>query len=137
MKNISNFDDLLHAAREVDHLQAQSLLFVFVQAELPEGSTHDEHAQFAAGQGGALVPVMSVDRRPHKMVSMKSLIAEAQNFDCEWSLVFVSTLTGMGTTPPSIVSVDAALNRMIASIKAGQLASMIPFDRQGNAIVLH
>ena len=137
MKNIENFDDLLHAAREVDHLQAQSLLFVFVQSELPDGSTKEESTQFKAGEGGALVPVMSVDRRPHKLDSMKTLTAEAQNFDCDWSLVFVSTLSGLGETPPSIASVDAALNRMIAAIKAGQLSSMIPFDRYGNAVVLH
>ena len=136
MKSILIFEDLLLAAREVDQLQAQSLLFVFVQAELPEDSTPTEQQQFSAGQGGALVPVMSVDRRPHKLASMKSLVAEAQEFDCDWSLVFVTTLTGMGATPPSIASVDAALSRMIAAIKAGQLASMIPFDRAGNAVVL-
>jgi hypothetical protein len=137
MKNIATFDDLLHAAREVDHMQAQSLLFVFVQAELPQESTPDQHQQYLAGRGGALVPVMSVDRRPFKLDSMQSLVAEAQDFATDWSLVFVTTLSGMGKTPPTMASVNAALNRMVALIKAGQLDCMIPFDRDGNAVVLH
>ena len=60
--NIENFDDLLHAARVQP--EPQCLLLVFARVDLPENSSESERANFEAGQGGALVPTMSVDL-PH------------------------------------------------------------------------
>ncbi len=57
--NISNFDELLQAARA--QAQPQRLLFVFAGVELPDDSTPEQAASFAAGEGGALVPLMVVD----------------------------------------------------------------------------
>ena len=49
---ISNFDDLLRAARAQP--QPQRLLFVFAGAELPDDSTPEQRAAFESGEGGAL-----------------------------------------------------------------------------------
>jgi hypothetical protein len=63
--NISTFDDLLRAAREQP--EPQRLLFVFAGAELPEDSTPEQRRRFAAGAGGALIPLMYVDKTPEEL----------------------------------------------------------------------
>ena len=74
--NISSFDDLLTAAR----LQPlpQRLLFVFAAAELPDDSTPEQRADFEAGHGGALVPMVCVDRSPHEIDSFDTLKAQGE-----------------------------------------------------------
>jgi hypothetical protein len=67
---ISNFNDLLTAARQQS--QPQRLLLVFAKAELPAGSTPEQRRRFLAGQGGALVPLMCVDKAPGELSSMRS-----------------------------------------------------------------
>ncbi len=59
---ISSFDDLLQAARAQP--EPQRLLFVFAGVELPDDPTANQRQRFEAGQGGALVPLMCVDKRP-------------------------------------------------------------------------
>ncbi len=54
---ISTFSDLLSAARAQQ--EPQRLLFVFTAAELADDSTDEERGRFEAGEGGALVPIMS------------------------------------------------------------------------------
>jgi len=69
--NISTFDDLLRAAREQP--EPQRLLFVFAGAVLPDDSTPDERAGFEAGEGGALAPLMAVDKTPEEIDTFEAL----------------------------------------------------------------
>ena len=62
---ITSFDDLLHAASAQP--EPQRLLFVFAGVELPDDATPAQRERFAAGQGGALVPMMCVDKRPEEI----------------------------------------------------------------------
>jgi hypothetical protein len=124
---ISSFDDLLQAARQQP--EPQRLLFVFTGAELPEDSTTEQRARFAAGLGGALTPLMSVDKAPDEIRDFQALVEESRQFGQEWSVVFVAALSGSGNP-------EQALERMIASIKAGSPGALIPFDRQGQALSL-
>ena len=66
--NITSFDDLLTAARAQP--EPQRLLFVFAAAELADDSTEEQRLQFEAGQGGALVPVMTVDKAPDAIAGL-------------------------------------------------------------------
>ena len=66
---ITSFDDLLHAARAQP--EPQRLLFVFAGVELPDDATPAQRERFAAGQGGALVPMMCVDKRPEEIASFQ------------------------------------------------------------------
>jgi hypothetical protein len=66
--NISSFDDLLQAAMQ--QAQPQRLLFVFASADLPADSTEEQRARFQAGEGGALVPVMCVDKAPDELKNL-------------------------------------------------------------------
>jgi len=134
LMNIANFQDLLSAARQQP--EPQRLLFVFAAAELPEGSSAQEAQRFAAGQGGALTPLMAVDKTPDEIASFEALARESAQFGQPWALVFVSSLSGHAGRAPSSADADAPLQRMVASIKAGQLAQLLPFNPQGEPVIL-
>ncbi|MGQ0511952.1 MAG: ribonucleotide reductase subunit alpha [Betaproteobacteria bacterium] len=130
--DIASFEDLLRAAR--GQPEPQRLLFVFAAAELPGDSTPAERARHAAGEGGALVPLMSVDKDPEELAAFSDLVRESQRFAADWSLVFVAGLAGRDGRKPSGEQADQALQRMIESVKTGSFGSFIPFDRQGRPV---
>lgn len=125
--NITHFDDLLKAARQQP--EPQRLLLVFATAELPAGSTPQEAAKFEAGQGGALVPLMCVDKTPDELVSFASLAEEASQFGQSWAMVFVAAMADGRDA-------EAPLQRMVEDIKRGALGSYIPFNGRGDAVHL-
>jgi len=127
--NITSFVDLLVAARA--QAEPQRLLFVFAAAELSEDSTEEQRRQFEAGQGGALVPVMTVDKSPDALVDFATLAQEATQFDKPWAVVFVAALSGKQGTAPADADVVRALDTMTDAVKSGNLSAFIPFDRDG------
>jgi hypothetical protein len=133
--NISSLDDLLTAARA--QTRAQRLLFVFAKAELPPESSPAQQAQFLAGHGGALVPVMCVDKTPDELTGMAQLLQESQGLGVAWTVVFVTTLSGQPGHAPSSADAEPVLERVVAQIKAGQLDGLVPLDREGNTVNLH
>jgi hypothetical protein len=133
--NISSFDDLLRAAREQS--EPQRLLFVFANAELPDDSTPEQRARFEAGQGGALTPLMSVDKTPEELGSFAALVQESREFGHDWAIVFVASLSGRDGRAPTSEEADRSLHRMIESIKTGSFGSFIPFDRQGQPMLFN
>ncbi len=132
--NIRNFDDLLQAARQQD--QAQRLLLVFAGASLPAGATPEQRACFEAGESGELAPLMCVDKDPQALASFQALADEAATLGPAWALVFAGALSGAAGQPPGSSQVDAALQRLVEAVKAGDLAGLIPFDRRGEAVQL-
>lgn len=132
--NISSFDDLLNAAKQQD--EPQRLLFVFAGAELPDDSTAAQRESFQAGQGGALVPLMCVDKTPEEIASFADLVRESSEFGPQWRIVFTAAMSGSAGLAPSSESAEKPLQRMVEAIKAGTLGSYIPFDRQGQPVVL-
>jgi hypothetical protein len=127
--NLSGFDDLLHAARVQP--EPQRLLFVFAGAELPEDSTPEQRARHAAGEGGALVPLMCVDKTPEEMRTFAGLVEESRATGAEWAIVFVAGLAGRGGLAPTHEDAEAPLQVMVEAIKAGKFGSYIAFDRDG------
>ena len=132
--NISNFDDFLQLARQ--QAQPQRLLFVFASAELPQDSTTVQREQFLTGKGGALVPAMCVDKTPDEMRTFADLVQESRQFGQEWSIVFAAALAGSGGLAPSSEAAEKPLQRMVEAIKSGTLGTIIPLDRQGEAVML-
>ena len=132
--NITTMDDLLTAARA--QTRAQRLLFVFAKAELPPESSPSQQAQFLAGQGGALVPVVCVDKTPDELTGMAQLLQESQALGVAWTVVFVTTMSGQPGQAPSSTEAEPVLERLVAQIKAGQLEGLVPFDREGNTVNL-
>ena len=133
--DISSFDDLLHAARLQP--EPQRLLFVFVGVELPDDATPAQRARFEQGQGGALVPLMCVDKTPQELASFDALVDEAHQFTApghDWAIVFAAGLPGTVSQAPSSSDAEAPLQSMVDSIKAGAHGAYIPFDRQGQPV---
>ena len=131
---VSSFDDLLQAARQ--QAEPQRLLFVFAGADLPEDSTLAQRERFLAGQGGALVPIMFVDKTPEELLTFADLEQESRQFGKEWSIVFAAALSGSGGLAPTSEAAEKPLQRMVEAIKAGNLGTFIPFDRQGQPVIL-
>ena len=132
--NISSFEDLLHAARQQP--EPQRLLFVFAGAALPDNPTPEQHAGFQTGQGGALLPLMSVDKTPEELTTFAALVEESRQFDAHWDMVFVAGLSGQGGRAPTSTEADQSLQRMIEAVKIGAFGAFMPFDRQGNPMLI-
>lgn len=132
--NISCFDDLLTAARQ--QAEPQRLLLVFAGASLPAGATAEQRARFEAGESGELAPLMCVDKDPADLADFQALVTEATTLGPEWALVFAAAMSGQGGQAPSASAVGAALQRLVEAVKRGELAGLIPFDRQGQAVQL-
>lgn len=130
--DITSFDDLLLAARSEP--EPQRLLFVFTGAELPAGATAAQRAQFDAGEGGELAPLMCVDRSAAELSGFSALAAEAALAGPPWAIVFTAALSGRYGIPPTSVDAEAPLQHMVDSIKAGRLDGMLPFDRHGDPV---
>jgi len=124
---ISTFDDLLAAARQ--QREPQRLLFVFAAAELPADSTPEQAARFEAGQGGALAPLMCVDKTPQELASFAALAEEAQQFGQTWALVFVAAMADGQDA-------EAPLQRMVEDIKRGAIGNYLPFNTRGEPVQL-
>jgi hypothetical protein len=131
---ISSFDDLLRQSRQ--QTEPQRLLFVFSGAELPDDASPLQREHFEAGIGGALKPLMYVDRAPQDIGTFSALVEEAHQFGHEWAVVFVAALAGRGGLAPTSEETEASLLRMVDSIKAGRVSSFIPFDRHGKPVML-
>ncbi len=129
---IDSFDDLLSAARRQP--EPQRLLFVFAGAELPDGSTAEQRRRFEAGAGGALVPLLCVDKTPEELGSFAALVDESRLLGLEWAVVFVASLAGRDRRAPTSDEAEAPLRGMVEAIKAGAHRSFIPFAPDGRPV---
>jgi hypothetical protein len=127
--NITSFDDLLRAAKAQP--EPQRLLFVFAGAELPLDASDAQREQFAAGEGGEIAPLMCVDKLLSELTHFDALKSEAERAGPPWAIVFATAMSGCAGQTPTSADAVAPLQRMVASIKAGQLAGMLPFNRDG------
>ncbi len=132
--NITCFDDLLQAARA--QRVPQRLLFVFAGIELPPDSSAEQRASHERGEGGALVPLMCVDKAPHEIDSFDALVSEAAAFGKPWGMVFASAMSGAPEHPPGTDDAEAPLQKMVEDIKQGHLDNLIPFNPRGQAVRL-
>lgn len=132
--NISCFDDLLTAARYQP--LPQRLLLVFADIELPDGSTPEQRADYEAGHGGALTPLMCVDKSPQELDSFASLVAEAASTGQKWGMVFAAALSRPVGQPPSVDGTAAQLQLMVEAIKDGRIGGYLAFDVHGFPVKL-
>ena len=132
--NIASFGDLLQAARLQP--EPQQLLFVFAGAELPAGASAEQRARYEAGEGGELAPLMCVDKAAAALDGFDALCAEAARAGPPWAIVFSAALSGRNGKPPTAADIDAALQHMVESIKAGRIDGLLPFNRAGEPVHL-
>ncbi|TAN07546.1 MAG: ribonucleotide reductase subunit alpha [Rhodanobacteraceae bacterium] len=141
LAELETFEDLIRAAREQP--VRQRLLLVFVKAVLPGDAKAGQVNRFHAKQGGALVPVMYVDKAEYELSSFEDIVAEAEHtagalgsgVETDWDLMIVGCLDGHGTAEPTPQEVDASLHDLLRALRLGQsLAHLVAFDRQGHPV---
>ena len=131
---ISSYDDLLAAAHSQP--QPQRMLFAFARAELPDDAPAAERARFAEKRGGALMPVMCVDKTLAELGSFADLVAESRHVGAEWDIVFVSSLSGRDGKAPSAAEAEAPLNMMVTYIHTGQVERFLAFSKDGQLLAI-
>jgi len=131
---ISSYSELINATK--DEHEPQRLLFVFCRAELPDDASAAEKAAFERGEGGALTPVICVDKSPQEVSEFSVLVEESQNTGQPWDVVFVAAMSGRGGTPPSSDEAQQPMTMMVESIRLGHVSNYLPLDKRGNAINL-
>jgi hypothetical protein len=130
----SPFAQLVRMARTQP--EPQRLLFVFAGAELPTDATAQQREQFARGQGGALVPWMTVDKEPAELTTFEALADEATAMRSGWKAVFVAALSGRAGQAPRPSDIDVALDRMEDAIKLGRVQGFLVLDKNGEPLRL-
>ena len=120
--NIDSFEGLLVAAAMQD--EPQRLLLAFAASEAEPGPT-------AAAPRQTLVPVMCVAKQVGELDTFANLEAEASKLGMHWDVVLVSTLDGAGGLLPDSRRTDAALEKMVSYIRAGQMDRFAVFGRGG------
>lgn len=131
---ISSYSDLIKATHSEQ--EPQRLLFVFCRAELPDDASEQEKAAFEKGEGGALTPVICVDKTPQEASEFSALAKESESTGQPWDVVFVAAMSGKGGVPPSSDEAQQPLTMMVESIRLGHINNYLPLDKNGHAIDL-
>lgn len=132
--DITNYAELLQAAHAQPELQR--LLFVFAEAELPGKHTAEQKERFLASSGGALTPIMCVDKLPSEVMDFSGLVEESRQTGRNWDIVFVASMPGSAVMPPTSQDADKPLEIMIESIKNGSFKNYLTFNRSGELVQL-
>ncbi len=131
---ISSYQDLIQASRSQQ--EAQRLLYVFCRAELPDEASAEEKAAFERGEGGALTPVICVDKTPEEAPDFGALVEESRATGQSWDAVFIAAMSGRGGMAPSTDEAQQPLTMMVESIRLGHIGNYLPLDIEGNAVSL-
>lgn len=132
--NITSYGDLLAAARSQP--QPQRMLFAFARAELPADAAAAERERYAEQRGGALTPVMCVDKLLGELGTFDELVAESRHTGADWDIVFVSSLSGRDGKAPPTAQAEAPLNMMVTYIHTGQTERFLAFNKAGELVSL-
>ena len=131
---ISNYHELITASQQ--EYEPQRLLFVFCRAELPDDASAEERAAFERGEGGALTPVICVDKPSAEVADFSQLVEESRNTGQNWDVVFVAAMSGRGGVPPSSDEAQQPMTMMVESIRMGHVGNYLPLNMSGEAVDL-
>lgn len=129
---LSSYDDFIDAAQKQP--EPQRLLFVFAKAEMPEKATAEQQERFQRGEGGNLNPVLCVDKLPEEVNDFQVLLQESQHTGVDWDIAFAASMSGLIGVPPTPEQADQPLKMMVESIKGGNIANFLAFNRQGELL---
>ena len=130
--NTSHFSQFLSTARA--ERDVQRLLFVFAVAELPPTATPGQQKRYLEGRGGALEPVMCVDKDAAELADFAALARESEATGQRWDMVFAAALPGRDGVAPLDADVERALRNMIGAIHRGAIEAYLAFDRRGELL---
>ena len=126
---LTDFADFLATARAQP--DAQRLLFVFAVAELPQAHTPGQARRFEEGRGGALAPVMCVDKGLDELDGFAALAEESRATGQPWDMVFVAALAAEQGVAPQPAGVDRGLRMMVDAVHRGAIERFLAFDPAG------
>ncbi|WP_322400986.1 ribonucleotide reductase subunit alpha [Massilia luteola] len=129
---LTDFADFLAAARAQP--DAQRLLFVFAVAELPQAHTPGQARRFEEGRGGALAPVMCVDKGVDELDGFAALAEESRATGQPWDMVFVAALAAGQGVAPQPAGVDRGLRMMVDAVHRGAIERFLAFDPAGGVV---
>lgn len=129
---LTDFADFLAAARAQP--DAQRLLFVFAVAELPQAHTPGQARRFEEGRGGALAPVMCVDKGLDELDGFAALAEESRATGQPWDMVFVAALAAEQGVAPQPAGVDRGLRMMVDAVHRGAIERFLAFDPAGGVV---
>ncbi|RUO36386.1 ribonucleotide reductase subunit alpha [Aliidiomarina sanyensis] len=129
---LSSYHDFIHAAKSQN--EPQRLLFVFAKATMPDHATDDQKRRFEQGEGGNLEPVLCVDKLPDEVADFDVLIAESAETGKDWDIAFAASMSGLIGIPPTPEQAEQPLKMMVESIKSGNIANFLAFNRQGELL---
>jgi hypothetical protein len=128
--NITNYESLLTVANQQP--EPQRLLFVFLRVSLPDDHGEADASRFHSGQGGALQPIMCVDKTLGELSTFSALVAEAERIEKDWQIVLVAGLAGKNGVAPSSDDAEEPLKMMLHTLEnGGDLSKYMAFDREG------
>jgi hypothetical protein len=131
---LNDFSDLLQTAHQQP--EPQRLLLVFAAAELPRDATAEEITRFERGEGGALLPVVCVDKLPGEIESFAALLDESTRTGIAWDILFVAALSGRGGFAPNPDEAVQPLQMMVEAIKGGRIGEFLAVSRAGDLVQL-
>jgi hypothetical protein len=132
MNPTSHPDQLLQAA--ASQSEPQRRLFVFAAADLPADATPVQRQRFTAGSGGALAPLMCVDKGPDDLSDFESLVAQSREAGSSWQVVFAAGLAGRDARPPSPEQADQAQQAMVEHMRDGRIDGLLALDLSGEPL---
>ena len=131
--NITNYESLLSVASQQP--EPQRLLFVFLRASLPDDQGEEAVNRFHSGQGGALQPIMCVDKTLSELSTFSALVAESERIEKDWQIVLVAGLAGRNGVAPSSDDAEEPLKMMLHTVEnGGDLSKYMAFDREGTPV---
>lgn len=133
--NITSYSEFLKVAEMQG--EAQRFLFVFTSAELPEQSSCEQQEKFTAREGGALVPVMCVDKLPDEVRKFSDLVEESWQTGILWDIVFAAAMSGNAGLIPSSDEAEQPLFMMVEAIKNGNIDNFLPFNTAGELVTFY
>lgn len=106
-------------------------MFVFLRASLPDDHGEEDASHFHSGQGGALQPIMCVDKTLGELSAFPALVAEAERIEKDWQIVLVAGLAGRNGVAPSSDDAEEPLKMMLHAVEnGGDLSKYMAFDRE-------
>lgn len=127
---LTTLDDLIHEARRQP--VPQCLLFVLTRAELPDLPTDKQRQNVAQGEGGVLMPVLCVDKCPTEIDHMSDLVEESRLTGVDWDIALVAAMDHPGSDDV----IETRLSHLVKAVQSGDIARMVAFDRNGDAMQL-
>lgn len=131
--NITSYESLIAVAKQQS--DPQRLLFVFLRASLPDDPEDEETRRFHSNQGGALQPIMCVDKRLDELGSFSDLVAESEKMEKDWQVVLLACLSGRNGVVPNTDAAVQPLKMMVQTVQSGgDLSKYMAFDRNGTPV---